>query len=194
MPRLSLPNARARLRPESPVSQPLRPRPRGRFPLLISAVLLLAVAACSKPPAPEVLLRDPKVPVRSIAGFDPARIRGEWVQAAALAAPGTSCTSGRLSIRPEGAALRMEGDLCLGGRMERISSRATPSGPGRMQLSGQSADWWVIWADWDMRTLVLADPKGSFAVILDRGRISPDRMKAARDLLDFNGYAVSALR
>lgn len=162
--------------------------------IALTLPLLLALAACGKAPPPQTLLRDPKVPVRSIAGFDPGRITGDWVQAAALAAPGTQCAPGRLSIRPEGSGLRMEGMLCLGGRMERISARATPSGPGRMQLSGQTADWWVIWADWDMRTLVLADPKGSFGLVLDRGRISPDRMKAARDLLDFNGYTVSALR
>lgn len=163
--------------------------------LTLRFALVLLLAACGGGPSGEVRLRDPAVPVRSIAGFEPVRMAGDWAEVAALNAPGSpGCAPGRLSVRPAGNALQLEGTLCLGGRAERISARAVPSGPGRFAVSGQAEDWWVIWADWDMRTLVLAAPSGRFGVVLDRGRIAPDRMKAAREILAFNGYTVSALR
>ena len=67
-------------------------------------------------------------------------------------------------------------------------------GPGRLAVDGFAEPWWLIWADDSARTAVLAAPSGTFAVVLDRGRIAPDRLRAAREVLAFNGYAVSALR
>ncbi len=59
------------------------------------------------------------------------------------------------------------------------------TGPGR--LEGIAPEW-VLWMDADARTMVLARPDGSGARILDRGAPSPDRMRAAETVLDFNGF------
>lgn len=156
-------------------------------------VLALLLAACAAPPVQR--LRNPAVPVRSIAGYDFTRMQGIWHEAAHLAPAGTpTCAPGQMAVRPEGAALRLDGVLCIAGVTQRISARAVPSGPGRLALSGEAEDWWVIWADHGDRTLVLAPPSGRFAVVLDRGRIAPDRLKAAREVLDFNGFDVTRLR
>lgn len=140
-------------------------------------------------------MRDPGVPVRSLAAFDPGRLAGDWSEVAHLAPPGTApCAPGRLAIRPGGAGLRLDGALCLGGVAQPVAGRAVPSGPGRLAVSGFAEDWWLIWADDGARTVVLAAPSGAFAVVLDRGRIGPDRLAAAREVLAFNGYAVAGLR
>lgn len=155
---------------------------------------LLLVAACAGP-APRALMRDPAVPVRSLAAFDLGRLAGDWAEVAHLAPPGTApCAPGRVSVRPEGAALRLDGVLCLGGVARPLAAQAVPAGPGRLAVSGLAEPWWLIWADDGARTAVLAAPSGAFAVVLDRGRIAPDRLAAARQVLAFNGYAVSALR
>ena len=162
------------------------------MPRLIALALLL-LAACAAP-RPATSLRDPAVPVRSIAGYDFARMQGDWHEVASLAPTAAGCGPGHLSVRPEGAALRLSGALCMAGSLRPVNARAVPSGPGRLALSGEAEDWWVIWADHGDRTLVLAPPSGRFAVVLDRGRIPPDRLKAAREVLDFNGFNVALLR
>lgn len=160
----------------------------------LAPLALLLLAACAAAP-PVRGLRDPAVPVRSIAGYDFAQMAGTWHQAAYLAPPSApGCAPGRLSVRPEGAALRLTGTLCLAGVARPADARAVPSGPGRLALSGEAEDWWVIWADHGNRTLVLAPPSGRFAVVLDRGQLPPDRLKAAREVLDFNGFDIGLMR
>ena len=56
------------------------------------------------------------------------------------------------------------------------------------------ADWWVIWADYDYRTLAIATPDGRFGFVLDRGAIPSDRLTAAAEIFDFNGYDKARLR
>jgi apolipoprotein D and lipocalin family protein len=161
---------------------------------LSTVLVALALVACAAP-APTLLMRDPAVPVRSLAAFDLGRLAGDWTEVAHLAAPDTGpCAPGRLTVRSDGAALRLDGALCLGGVRRPISARAVAVGPGRLAVSGFAEDWWLIWADDGARTAVLAAPSGAFAVVLDRGRIGPDRLAAAREVLAFNGFAVSALR
>jgi apolipoprotein D and lipocalin family protein len=160
----------------------------------LTAVALLLLAGCAAAP-PALVMRDPGVPVRALAAFDLTRLAGDWAEVAHLAPPGAApCAPGRLSVRVEGGALRLDGRLCLGGASRPVAARAVPVAPGRLALAGQPEDWWLIWADDSARTAVLAAPSGAFAVVLDRGRIAPDRLRAAREVLAFNGYAVSALR
>ena len=48
---------------------------------------------------------------------------------------------------------------------------------------------WVLWVDDDFRTAVIGTPDGRFGWIMDRpGQASRDRTRAAREILDFNGY------
>ena len=102
-----------------------------------------------------------------------------------------ACTSGALEIVPDGQSLRLTGTLCLAGKVESVSGSAPLIGPGRLRVKGE--DWWVIWVDVGYRTLAIGTPSGRFGFILDRGAIPGDRLNAAREIFDFNGYRTEAL-
>ena len=68
-----------------------------------------------------------------------------------------------------------------------------PVGPGRFQVPGQPAPWWVLWADVDYRTLVIGSPDGRVGFMINRGGFPADRIIAAREILDFNGYDLKRL-
>lgn len=149
---------------------------------LVPAVLAL-VAACAAPPVSVPGVRDLSRPVYSIAGFDPARLSGDWEQVAGF---GRDCGPGRLQM---GAELTY--DLCLPTGRAAGAARATEV-PGR--FDSKDGALWVLWADADDRTLVIGGPDGRVAAVLNRaGGISSDRLQAARDILGFNGYDVSRL-
>ena len=96
-----------------------------------------------------------------------------------------------MSITPEPAGLRLDGNLCLAGVARKVSGLAVPSGPGRLSVAGE--DWWILWVDTGYRTMAIGTPSGRFGFILDRGAIPGDRLTAAREIFDFNGYRTSAL-
>lgn len=153
--------------------------------------LLMALAACA--PAPKTTVsafRPADAPLYSAAAFQPARIEGEWRQAAALsAAPTPGCAPG--AVRFQGGTV--SGSLCLNGRQVAVNGPYNISGPGRLQVPGMG-DWWVIWVDSGYRTLAIATPRGDFGFVLDRGSISPDRLVAAGEIFEFNGHSKARLR
>ena len=52
-----------------------------------------------------------------------------------------------------------------------------------------------MWVDEDFETAVIGTASGSFGAILDRdGAIPPDRLAAARDILEFYGWNVSLMQ
>ena len=70
-----------------------------------------------------------------------------------------------------------------------------PVGPGRFALAGWPDPIWVLWADADLRTLVLGTPSGRFGMIFNRdGALPADRLTAARAVLAWNGYDLDRLR
>lgn len=145
-------------------------------------LVLLAGCAARPQPAEVEVARDVSRPVYSIAAFDPARLQGAWVQVAGF---GYACNSGSLEV-----AYAIAYDLC--GVSGRVSGVASPGLPGRFETADGAL--WVLWADADDRTLVIGGPDGRIGAILNRGpEISADRMKAARDILAFNGYDVARL-
>ncbi len=72
-------------------------------------------------------------------------------------------------------------------------------GPGRLEVRLGSvpfiaADYWVLWVDESYRTAVVGTPNGRAGWILNRDpEIPADRLAAAREILDFNGYDLSRL-
>lgn len=162
---------------------------------LLSLGGLLAACSAAPPPAPLAVMRDTSVPIYSMAGFAPARLHGSWQEVAHLAAPGLpTCGGARLEITGQGEDLHLRGALCRAGLLTPVNARARHIGNGRLQVSGEAEAWWVIWADYDDRSVILATPSGSFASILDHGKIPGDRLKAARDMLGYNGYRTALLR
>lgn len=163
---------------------------------LIRAALLaapFALAACLGGGAKDAHFRAETTPIWSAAAFDPGAIAGEWRQVAGFAAKTGGCRGGALDLAPDAGGFLVTGSLCLNGKATRIKTRATPNGPGRIAVGGQE-DWWVLWVDSGYRTLAIGTPSGGFGFVLDRGTIPPDRLTAAREVFDFNGYVTSELR
>ena len=162
---------------------------------IAAAGILAILAACSAPlqEAPRKAFRAVNAPIYSAAAFQPARAAGQWRQAATYAFGAQSCPAGGLELRQSGAGLIAKGQLCLDGRQVAVNGPLTPKGHGRFGFAGMS-DWWVIWVDFDYRTMAIGTPDGSFGFILDRGALPRDRLVAAAEIFDFNGYSKAQLR
>lgn len=151
--------------------------------------LLLALAACgrSEPPPPQVF-RNPAVPIYSNATFDPARLSGNWRQVGHF---GAGCAPGGASFD----AGVMTARLCLNGQEKRFGGPYAVLGPGRFLPPGEVEPWWVLWVDVGERSMAIGTPSGSFGLLLDReGAIPQDRLVAAREVLDWNGYDLGRFR
>jgi apolipoprotein D and lipocalin family protein len=168
-----------------------------------ACLVLLALAACARPaPQTGVLsFRAPGTAIYSNAVTNPAALAGRWRQVAEFAAPGAApCAAGGLTVTPDGAGLRIAADLCLAGQVARHSGPVEVTGPGRLRAGGADpaglgVEWWVLWVDADLRTLVLGTPSGRYGMILNRDAVlPPDRAAAARDILAWNGYDLTRLR
>lgn len=165
-------------------------------------LVVLAVASCGAREQRHSY-RDAGLSLYSNAVFDPARLQGEWAQVAAFQRPnGGQCSGGGAEFGapgPEGR-LRLDASLCLSGKTERFSGMVDVPASGRLVPSGADPKgigqaWWVLWADVDNRTLLIGTPSGDFGFILNRGGPLPaDRLTAARDILEWNGYDLTELR
>ena len=164
--------------------------------------LLALLAGCAGAPAPQAGYRAAGTPIYSNAVFQPDRLAGRWVQVADFAPAGAgACAARGLTVTPGAAGqLTVDADLCLGGETRRYAGLAEVSGPGRVRLAaadpaGLGAEWWILWVDTDYRTMAIGTPSGRFGFILNRGGAVPqDRMTAAREIFDWNGYNVAQLQ
>lgn len=160
---------------------------------LILLCLLLAGCAATAP-TPRTVFRASGAPIYSAAAFDLSRLEGRWLQAAAFSATDTpGCGPGGVEFTRNGGGLQITGRLCLSGRLVAVNGAVTPAGPGRFDVAGMG-EWWIIWGDGDYRTLAIGTPTGAFGFVLDRGQISGDRLRAAREIFDFNGYYANYLK
>lgn len=159
--------------------------------MLLAALVL---SACVAPRASQVAaFRPADAPIYSAAAFAPARIAGKWQQVATFAAgKGPGCRAGSVAFRPVAGGLAVSGQLCLNGQVVSVDGAVEVTGPGRLAVPGM-ADWWVLWVDSGYRTLALGTPDGRFGFVLDRGRIGADRLAAAAEVFDFNGYSRARL-
>ncbi len=168
----------------------------------LSAALCLILAACAAPVAEQVArYRVAGAPIYSSAVLDVARIEGRWVQVAGFGPAGArDCQPGGVDIRRGAQGLQATLRLCLSGAEVRAAGALQVVGPGRFALQGAAVPglgepWWVLWADTDYRTLIIGTPSGQFGFILNRDRVLPqDRLVAAREILDFNGFDLRQLQ
>lgn len=167
------------------------------MPRLIPALLLALLAACA--PTTRIDGFRSQGPIYSNAVLDLRQITGTWTQAAAFTTTRATCRPGGAEIASTPTGLMIRARLCLNGADLAYSGPLAITGPGRLRPTGQAPrpldrDWWLLWADTDLRTLVLGTPDGSFGFILNRGGpLPPDRLAAARDILDWNGYDITRL-
>ncbi|MDO8883453.1 MAG: lipocalin family protein [Pseudotabrizicola sp.] len=165
---------------------------RGLWGGLALALVVLAGCAPKTAPPEAVSYRPSGAPIWSNAQFDQARLVGNWRQSAAFATTG-GCAPGGAEIGGQAGALTVNARLCLSGQDVRLTGPLQAIGPGRFRAGGQ--EWWVIWVDTDYRTLAIGTPSGAFGFILNRGGALPrDRLTAAREIFDFNGYDTRLLQ
>ncbi|KJZ19674.1 lipocalin family protein [Loktanella sp. S4079] len=161
---------------------------------------LLMLAACT--PAP--VYRDPTVTISSQALFDPARYAGLWHEVARFPnAFERDCVTATAEYGLRADGLLSVLNICRsadGTEISRINGNAEITGPGRLVVRFDSvpfvaADYWVLWVDEGYRTAVVGSPNGKTGWILNRDpEIPPDRLRAAREVLEFNGYDLSQLQ
>ncbi|MEM9797976.1 MAG: lipocalin family protein [Pseudomonadota bacterium] len=147
--------------------------------------------------------RDADVPIASKADFDPVRYAGRWYEVARFPVPFQQGCAGAIADYgpPRGDLLAIR-NTCLdedGQPIRDIEGTARIDGPGRLQVVFDGipfvAPYWVLWVDSGYRTAVVGQPDGRAGWILNRDPdIPPDRLQAALDVLDFNGYRTEELR
>lgn len=162
----------------------------------IARLLPLLALGCAT--APQTGFRAQDRNIYSTAVVDVARLDGRWSQVADFAPKGEAgCSATGVQVE---AGLRVQADLCLGGRRTGFSGQAAVTGPGRLRLIGADpegigAEWWVLWVDADYRTLVVGTPDGRFGFVLNREAVLPaDRKTAAQEILAWNGYDLSQMQ
>lgn len=147
--------------------------------------------------------RDAEVTIASKADFDAGRFAGRWVEVASYPLPFQSGCAGATAAYTLTEAQDITVlNTCLdatGAPLRTIEGRAEISGPGRLsvRLDGVpfAAPLWVLWTDADYRVAVLGQPDGRGGWILARETpLRPDLLRAAREVLDFNGYDLTQLR
>lgn len=163
----------------------------------IGAVLALSlVAACTAPPAKAPGFRDPAAPFASTSRFEVDRFLGTWQRVAVFAAPDAAVSPQTHLYRRATSGQIIEDVTAPDGSTRRNVYQVTA--PGRLLAqSGDAAPeaLWLLWVDEGYRTAVLGTPTGTKAFILDRASVpSPDRLRAAREILDWYGYDLGLLR
>lgn len=167
-----------------------------RLGAFVLVALALGLAACA--PA----YRDTSATIASAASFDPARYAGLWYEIASYpVAFQAGCTDTRARYTPAGPGVLAVRNTCLrDGAVDEIDGTARVVGPGRLEVRFGSvpfarAPYWVLWVAEDYRSAVVGVPSGRAGWILHRDPVMPaDRLEAARRVLAFNGYDLSALR
>nr|WP_256500410.1 lipocalin family protein [Limimaricola litoreus] len=157
----------------------------------LAALLWLAACGTAKAPDPVAgpvpAFRDTAAPIASSLRGAASDLNGDWVIAAAY--PGG----------PVRAGTRMTLDLDAEGGMARISedgaARLVPvTAQGRGRYEADGIPWWLLWTDDGFRTAAIGAPDGTHGWIMHRpGQAAADRTRAAREMLDFNGYDTGAL-
>lgn len=153
-----------------------------RFGVLAFFALMLVLSACATR-APQTadpsLIRNPTVPIGAILRFDPVKFDGNWVVYSSAGGAwdlvGFTVSGGSTRWAEQGGTAT-------------LTRRAT----GILQMTyadGAQRDLWVLWTDPDHHTVAIGNPEGDFGFIATReGRFRTDQVRAAAQVLDFNGY------
>ncbi len=76
-----------------------------------------------------------------------------------------------------------------------VSQGHAVTAPGVLRAHGGGQTLVVMWVDDGFRTAAVGDAAGTWAAVIDRARPGgADRVEAAREILDFNGWDVSQIQ
>ena len=165
------------------------------------ALLLAAgLAGCA---AVVPAFRDTSVQMTTVTGLDPARYAGRWYEVARFPVVFQGQCAGAATVeyglRPGGALSVANTCPTADGGVSRIEGVARPAGVGRFEVRFDglpfAGPYWVLWIDEGYRTAVVGVPSGRAGWILNRDpAIPPDRLRAAREVLAWNGYDLTRLK
>lgn len=165
---------------------------------LAALVLLWALASCA---AVAPSYRDTSVPITSSTRFDAARYAGQWYEIASFPTifqRGCTGTNATYTATDTPGTLGVLNRCMRDGKPVQITGSAVVDGPGRLKVRLQgvpvAAPYWVLWVDEDYQTAVVGVPSGRAGWILNRTpTLRADRLQAAREVLEFNGYDLGQL-
>ena len=148
---------------------------------VVAGLILCAIlAGCAAAP---IGYRDASAPIASITRFEAARFAGPWQMRAAFGA----APSGVVFTESDGAIMSMQ---FMG---EGAATTMDQTRPARFETP--QGPLWVLWVDEAYRTAVIGTPDGRLGWVIDRNATGgADRIRAARSLLEFNGYDLAQLR
>ena len=160
---------------------------------LLSLVLALLAGCAARVPDTAQGLRDSKALIGATSRYDAARFKGPWLVRDSF---GDGVAQVALVETTQGPAFQLCTQVgCGDGGTLWLAQK---QGQGRYALSrpdGSTRTLWVLWVDEGFRTAVLGTPSGSRALILDRNAApAPDRLRAAREILDWYGYDMTRLQ
>ncbi|MCK0142466.1 lipocalin family protein [Aliiroseovarius sp. F20344] len=169
---------------------------RNLFKLMAASAVTPALTACLGGGDDGVEFhRNTKRPISSTTRFDAARFAGKWVIRGEFVHPGEKPLYGNVVV--EAGAAGVSGIIVSNSTGSRERYDASMNTAGRIIVGTPpfGTEYWVLWVDADYRTAAIGTPSGSFGWIIDRQRTGgEDRIKAAADMLAFNGYDKSRLR
>jgi apolipoprotein D and lipocalin family protein len=127
-------------------------------------------------------LRDPAAPFGGTTRFEAARFAGVWRTIGCI---GDCATAERYVVATDDVFVRIA---------DGADTPYVVAAPGVLREMGSDRRLVVMWVDEGFRTAAIGAADGSWAAVIDRGRGAPDRVTAAREILDFNGWDVGQLR
>ena len=146
----------------------------------VTAFALLC--ACAPPPEPPVqppapVFRDQAAQIASQVDVTTTRMAGTWFVRQRFAQGARVGRQFEFSALPGGALqLRVPTTFCRGESCSTVDNylvRLDPTGDGRWvpvdpPIGFPAAEFWVMWMDFDSRTMAIGTPSGTFAWILDK--------------------------
>lgn len=144
--------------------------------------------------------RDQSVPIGVSSRFAADRFEGSWQVRGAYPGDADILSVARRDTGPDASVWTVRSQVCPADaacRAETTDWPATVTQPGVDRVDTPEAEARqvvVIWVDEGFRTAAVGDPAGSFAWVLDRNtQGGADRIEAARQVLAFNGFDLSAM-
>ena len=167
-----------------------------------SATIALALVGCaSGPPSGDgAAFRNLTAPIGVTSRYDNARFAGVWHVRGAYPRDADLVEVQRLGADTDDVQWSLVSRDCPAAgacqrRDTRLQAEVDQPGADRLRTSdGTTYRAVVLWVDEGFRTAAVGDPSGAFAWVLDRKpRGGADRITAARQLLEFSGFDLSAM-
>ncbi len=151
--------------------------------IMAALVLISGCAAKVVAPVVDLPLRNPASVLAGTTRFEADRFAGDWVTRACIGACPASVSYG---VAQTGGIIATD---------EQGSRAYAVTGPGILRAVAGTDVLVVMWVDEGFRTAAIGDSAGKGAAILDRAPSGgADRIAAAIEILDFNGWDTGQLR